>query len=159
MEKTAVLCDADECLSQEKAVKACSSPLRYWGLKPCFSGLIRTIRCHEDFGLIRKLLSAEGNGAVLVVDAGGTMERAVFGDTMAAYAIKNHWAGVVLNGVIRDTGEIDAMETGIHALGRFPKRGTATGAGEVDVPLSFGGVTFTPGKRLVADRDGVVVFP
>jgi regulator of ribonuclease activity A len=51
------------------------------------------------------------------------------------------------------------MEIGVKALGTVPRRGERTGAGEVDVPVSFGGVTFTPGARLVADEDGVIVLP
>ena len=51
------------------------------------------------------------------------------------------------------------MDIGVKALGTVPKRGERSGAGEQDVPVSFGGVTFTPGRRLVADDDGVIVLP
>ena len=83
----------------------------------------------------------------------------LFGDVMAATASRNGWAVLVINGVIRDGAEIDAMDIGVKALGTVPKRGVRTGAGEVDVPVSFGGITFTPGLRLVADEDGVIVLP
>ena len=151
--KTSDLCDAcDEAL-------ACSLPLRGWGRRRAFAGNIRTIRCHEDIGLMRDVISSPGNGNVLVIDGGGSVARALFGDVMAANASRNGWAGMVINGAIRDGLEIDAMDIGVKALGSVPKRGARTGAGEVDVPVSFGGVTFTPGLRLVADEDGVIVLP
>jgi len=55
--------------------------------------------------------------------------------------------------------EINGMAIGVKALGTVPRRGERTSAGDVDVPVSFGGVTFTPGQRLVADEDGVIVLP
>ena len=148
--KTSDLCDAcDEAL-------ACTLPFRGWGKRRAFAG---TIRCHEDIALMRDVVSQTGNGNVLVIDGGGSLARALFGDVMAANASRNGWAGLVINGAIRDGVEIDAMDIGVKALGTVPKRGARTGAGEVDVPVSFGGITFTPGLRLVADEDGVIVLP
>jgi regulator of ribonuclease activity A len=71
----------------------------------------------------------------------------------------NGWAGLVIHGAIRDGHEIDGMDIGVKALGTVPKRGERTGAGEKDVPVTFGGITFVPGRRLVADDDGVIVLP
>ena len=78
---------------------------------------------------------------------------------MAAVASRNGWAGLVIHGAIRDAVEIDAMDIGVQALGTVPRRGERAGAGEIDVPVEFGGVVFTPGRRLVADEDGVIVLP
>lgn len=151
--KTSDLCDAcDEA-------QACALPLRGWGQRRAFAGAIRTIRCHEDIALMREAVNRPGHGQVLVIDGGGSLARAIFGDVMAALASRNGWAGLVIHGAIRDGVEIDAMDIGVKALGTVPKRGQRTGAGEVDVPVSFGGVTFTPGRRLVADEDGVIVLP
>ena len=69
------------------------------------------------------------------------------------------WSGVVLHGAIRDSGEIDMMDIGIRAPGTMPLRGTALGTGEVDIPVTFGNATFTPGRLLVADEDGIIVCP
>ena len=151
--KTSDLCDAcDEALP-------CALPFRSWGRRRAFAGTIRTLRVHEDIALMRDLVGSPGEGQVLVIDAGGSMARAVFGDLMAGVASRNGWAGLVINGAIRDGLEIDAIDIGVKALGTVPKRGQRTGGGEVDVPVSFGGVTFTPGRRLVADEDGVIVLP
>lgn len=151
--KTTDLCDACD------AAQACALPLRGYGARRAFAGAIRTIRCHEDIALMRDLVGQPGHGQVLVIDGGGSLARALFGDVMATLAARNGWAGLVINGSIRDCVEIDAMEIGVKALGTVPKRGERSGAGEVDVPVSFGGVTFTPGRRLVADEDGVIVLP
>lgn len=151
--KTSDLCDAcDEA-------QACALPLRGWGRRRAFAGTIRTIRCHEDIALMREAVNRPGHGQVLVIDGGGSIARAIFGDVMAALASRNGWAGLVINGAIRDGVEIDGMDIGVKALGTVPKRGQRTGAGEVDVPVSFGGISFTPGRRLVADEDGVIVLP
>jgi regulator of RNase E activity RraA len=73
--------------------------------------------------------------------------------------LRNGWAGVVANGVIRDSEEIDAMEIGVKAHGTAPNRPSLAGEGTSDITVTFGGVSFIPGRRLVADRDGVVVLP
>lgn len=151
--KTSDLCDAcDEAL-------ACALPFRSFGRRTAFAGAIRTLRCFEDIALMRNAVNQPGQGQVLVIDGGGSLARALFGDVMADIASRNGWAGLVINGAIRDSVEINGMDIGVKALGTVPRRGERTGAGEVDVPIRFGGVTFTPGRRLVADEDGVIVLP
>jgi regulator of ribonuclease activity A len=153
--KTSDLCDACE------DAEACALPFRGWGRRRAFAGVIRTIRCREelDIALMRDLVTQPGPGQVLVIDGGGSFARALFGDVMAGMASRNGWSGVVVHGVIRDGLEIDAIDIGVKALGTVPKRAGRSGSGAVDVPVSFGGITFTPGRRLVADEDGVIVLP
>ena len=151
--KTSDLCDA--CAE----AAACVLPLRGYGRRRAFAGTIRTIRCHDDIALMRDTVAKPGHDQVLVIDGGGSLARALFGDVMAAIAVCNGWAGLVIHGAIRDSVEIDAMDIGVPALGTAPRRGERTGAGDVGVPVYFGGVTFTPGLRLVADDDGVIVLP
>jgi regulator of ribonuclease activity A len=151
--KTSDLCDACE------PAQACALPLRGYGRRRAFAGTIRTIRCFEDIALMRDVVSQGGHDQVLVIDGGGSLARALFGDVMADQALRNGWAGLVIHGVIRDSAEIDALDIGVKALGTVPCRAGRTGAGEVDVPVTFGGATFTPGHRLVADEDGVIVLP
>jgi regulator of ribonuclease activity A len=151
--KTSDLCDACD------AALACALPFHGYGRRRAFAGTIRTIRCHEDIALMRDVVGQPGGDQVLVIDGGGSLARALFGDVMAGMAVRNGWAGLVINGAIRDAVEIDAMDIGVKALGTVPRRGERTGAGEVDVPVHFGGITFTPGHRLVADEDGVIVLP
>ncbi|WP_353246185.1 ribonuclease E activity regulator RraA [Limnohabitans sp.] len=151
--KTTDLCDARD------DVQACALLFQSYGLRHFFTGPMRTLRCFEDIGLMRDTVSQPGHGHVLVIDGGGSIARALFGDVMAELASRNGWAGLVIHGVVRDANELNAIDIGVKALGTSPKRGSRTGAGERDVPVHFGGVTFTPGDHLVADADGVVVLP
>ena len=151
--KTTDLCDARD------DVQACALLFQSFGLRRFFTGPMRTLRCFEDIGLMRDTVSQPGHGHVLVIDGGGSIARALFGDVMAELASRNGWAGLVIHGVVRDANELNAIDIGVKALGTMPKRGSRTGAGERDVPVHFGGVTFTPGDHLVADADGVVVLP
>jgi len=151
--KTSDLCDACD------DAQACALPFQSYGQRRAFAGAIRTLRCFEDIGLMRNAVNQPGHGQVLVIDGGGSRARALFGDVMAEIASRNGWAGLVIHGVIRDAVEINGMDIGVKALGTVPRRGERTGAGEVDVPMQFGGITFTPGQRLVADEDGVILLP
>ncbi|MYM18574.1 ribonuclease E activity regulator RraA [Brevibacterium sp. 5221] len=124
-----------------------------------FAGPIRTIRCHRDNALVKQLLNTPGEGAVLVVDGARSLESALMGDMIAESAVANGWAGVIINGAIRDRAAIAELRLGVKALGSNPRKSAKDGAGEIDVPVSFGGVTFEPGGRLWADEDGILVEP
>jgi regulator of ribonuclease activity A len=152
--KTSDFCDAcDEA-------QACALPFVGFGRRRAFAGDIRTVRVNGDIATIRDMVNRPGEGQVLVIDGGGAMTGALFGDVMAAIALRNGWAGVVVNGPIRDRVEIGGMDIGVKALGTHPRRaGRGGGKGERDVPVTFGGVNFIPGRRLVADEDGVIVLP
>ena len=136
----------------------CLIQFRSFGLRS-FSGPIATLRCGEDNVLLRRQVSEPGEGRVLVVDAGGSMRCALVGDNIASIAIENSWSGIVLNGCVRDTVALDGLRLGIKALGANPRPSGKRGAGELDVPVSFGELTFRPGDLLYADEDGVVVLP
>ena len=150
---------ADLCDEHEDTVEVCVLQFRDYGARRSFSGPIRTVRCHEDNSLVKATLSEPGYGRVLVVDGGGSLHKALLGDMLAADAVKNDWAGVVINGAVRDTGVLAGMDIGIKALGANPMRSVKRGEGVVDTPVAFGGVVFVPGDMLYADQDGVVVLP
>jgi regulator of ribonuclease activity A len=126
---------------------------------PSFAGTIETVRCHEDNVLVRHQVGEPGDGRVLVVDGGGSMRCALLGDSIAALARANGWAGVVIHGCVRDVAALEELGLGVKALGSNPRPSRKSGAGEVGVPVSFGGITFSPGARLAADADGIVVLP
>jgi regulator of ribonuclease activity A len=94
---------------------------------------------------------------VLVVDGGGAMTYALFGGNLGKLAEENGWAGVVVNGCIRDTAELAACAIGVKALAAHPKRSSKRGRGESDVAVSFAGLKIRPGEWLYADGDGIVV--
>lgn len=106
---------------------------------------------------MKQRVSEPGEGRVLVVDGGGSCRCALVGDNVAGLALANGWAGLVLNACVRDTAALADLPLGILAIGTCPRPSAKTGAGEVDVPVRFGGVEFTPGATLHADGDGVVV--
>ena len=137
----------------------CGIQFRDFGGATAFSGSIATVRCHEDNVLVKQRAGEPGEGRVLVVDGGGSMRCALVGDNVAGLALASGWAGLVLNACVRDVAALSDLALGIKALGTCPRPSTKTGSGELDVPVSFGGVTFTPGDELYADADGVVVLP
>lgn len=151
--KTTDICDA--CAEAQ----ACELPFLGFGRRRAFAGAIRTVRYDSGFRAVRDLVQQPGQGQVLVIDGGGLAWRALFGDILGELAARNGWEGVVVHGAIRDRVEIDGMDIGVKALGTAPRRADIAGTGELDVPVRFGGVLFTPGARLVADEDGVVVLP
>ena len=140
-------------------VATCATQFRDFGARQAFSGPIRTVRCNKDNQLLRTLLDQPGDGAVLVVDGGGSTETALLGDILAARAAKNGWSGLVINGAVRDSLELAGIDVGIKALGVNPAKSAKTGAGAVDVDVSFGGATFAPGQWVYCDADGVLVAP
>jgi regulator of ribonuclease activity A len=98
-------------------------------------------------------------GAVLVVDGGGSLRTALVGDVIAGIAVDRGWAGLVINGAVRDSVALNGLEIGIKALGTNPRKSGKTGAGEVDQPIEIGGVRLSPGRTVVSDEDGIVVLP
>jgi regulator of ribonuclease activity A len=122
-----------------------------------FSGPVRTIRCLEDNALVKSTLGTPGDGAVLVVDGGGSLRTALMGDMIAASAVANGWAGVVINGAIRDREVLADLPLGVKALGSNPRKSAKTGAGETDVELEIDGVTVRPGATIWCDPDGILV--
>jgi regulator of ribonuclease activity A len=148
---------ADLVDAHSEAVKSCEVQFRQFGRLVRFSGPIRTIRSFEDNALIKQTLSSAGNGAVLVIDGAGSLRRALVGDIIAGLAQKNGWAGLVIWGAVRDTAALVGLDIGIKALGSNPCRSDKQGAGEMDVPVSFGGVEFRPGHWVYSDEDGILV--
>jgi regulator of ribonuclease activity A len=81
----------------------------------------------------------------------------MLGDQLASMAISNHWEGILINGLIRDSEQINQMDISVRALGVHPLKSVKRGIGETNLVLSFSGVNFTPDEYLYADQDGIVV--
>jgi len=150
---------ADLSDEHEGAAQVLRLQMRDLGGRKAFAGAVRTVRCHEDNSKVKAVLATPGDGAVLVIDGGGSLICALVGDMIAEGAVKNGWAGVVVNGAVRDAGVLATLDLGVKALGTMPLRSVRRDQGETDVTVAFGGVIFTPGDRLYADADGVVVLP
>lgn len=140
-----------------ESIQSLPIQLRNFGRRSAFDGPIRTIRCLEDNALVKSMLATPGDGAVLVVDGAGSLQTALMGDLIAASAVANGWAGVVIHGAIRDSVAIAGLDLGVKALGTNPRKSGKLGTGEIDVDLTFGGVTFRPGAHLYSDEDGILV--
>ena len=148
---------ADLVDAHSDIVKSCEAQFRQYGGRSRFHGPIRTVETTEDNALIRQTLSTPGNGAVLVIDGGGSMRCALVGDIIAGLGQKNGWAGLVIWGAVRDTATLATLDIGIKALGSNPWRSSKNGTGQVDVPVRFGSIQFRPGDWLYSDEDGILV--
>ena len=93
----------------------------------------------------------------IALDGGGSIHTALVGDIIAGRGVDNGWAGVIVNGAVRDSAILRTLDIGIKALGTNPRKSTQTGSGEKNVPVEIGGVTFNPGEIVYSDSDGVVV--
>lgn len=123
-----------------------------------FHGAIVTLKIFEDNALVRSTLETKGEGRVLLVDGGGSTRCALVGGNLGELGVKNGWAGIVVNGCIRDCEELAAQAIGVKALGTHPRKSEkGLHSGHVDKVVSFAGVTFKPGGWLYADADGIVV--
>ena len=124
-----------------------------------FSGMVSTVKCFEDNSLVKAAVDSPGLGRVLVVDGGGSLRRALVGGNLGAAAAKNGWAGVVVDGCVRDVAELAACDVGIRAIALMPLPTEKRDEGQRDVPVQVQGVWVRPGEWLYADADGMVVIP
>lgn len=138
-------------------VRSCDLQLRQFGGHRMFAGRITTVRCFQDNALLKSVLSEPGDGGVLVIDGDASVHTALVGDLIAELARSNGWSGLIVNGAVRDAATLSNLDIGIKALGTNPRKSTKTGAGERDVEVSFGGVTFRPGEIAYSDDDGIVI--
>ncbi|MEZ4293459.1 MAG: ribonuclease E activity regulator RraA [Polyangiaceae bacterium] len=149
---------ADLCDAHGRKARVVEPLFREFGGAPRMSGPISTVRVLEDNVLVRSALEEPGNGRVLVVDGGGSLRTALLGGNLATLAEKNGWAGVVVHGAVRDTVELSAAKVGVRALASCPRKSEKRGEGSRDIPVTFGGITFSPGEMLYADEDGIIVL-
>lgn len=134
-----------------------SLQFRDFGGASSFSGPVRTVQCRHDNALAKALLATPGEGAVLVIDGGGSLQTALMGDMIGASAVQNGWAGVIINGAVRDSVALGTLPLGVKALGTNPAKSAKEGTGSVDVPVQLGEVTINPGDVVYADPDGILV--
>ena len=128
-----------------------------YGAIKSFGGQVVTVKCFEDNSRVKELLATDGQGKVLVVDGGASMRCALMGDMIAESAVKNHWSGVIIYGCVRDVDASAELNLGVHALAAIPQKSNRKGLGEVDISLSFGGVTVQSGDYVYADNNGIII--
>ena len=122
-----------------------------------FYGKVTTVKCFESSGLIAEVLEENGEGRVLVVDGGGAVRRGLIDAELAQLAVDNGWEGIIVYGAVRQIQQLENLDIGIHALAPIPVSADESTAGESDVPVNFGGVTFFPEDYIYADLTGIIL--
>jgi len=154
---TTDLCDDNGALLDDGRLSALPPVFRHYGKHVRFSGRVTTLKVHEDNALVRATLETQGNGNVLVIDGGASLRRALVGGQLGLLAQDNGWAGIIVDGCIRDTDELNACEIGVRALGAIPVKSSKKGAGERNLRVLIQGVPVNPGDWIYADADGILV--
>lgn len=153
---TCDLCDAYKN-DQSGSIRVLPPVFHHFGGALRFAGQVATVQCFEDNSCVKEMLDSAGHGRVLVVDGGGSMRKALVGGNLAAAAVRNAWAGVVVFGCVRDVVELKALEVGIAALGRMPMPTEKRGQGRMNVVVDIAGALVAPSDWLYADEDGIVI--
>jgi regulator of ribonuclease activity A len=155
---TCDLCD-DHKNDTDGAFRVLPPVFKDYGKRLKFSGPVSTVKCFEDNTLVKAAVDSPGNGRVLVVDGGASLRRALVGGNLGKAAAKNGWAGVIVDGCVRDSAELAECEVGIRALALMPWPTEKRKEGQTDVPVQIQGVWVRPGDWVYADEDGIVVMP
>lgn len=140
-------------------VSHCRPSFTNFGGRAHFNGPVATVACLEDNVLYEQALSDVPEGTVIVVDGGGSLRCALMGDRLGGIAVERGLPGVIINGCVRDTAELAALDVAILALAPHPRRSDKQGRGERDVPVSFADVLWIPGHHVYGDPDGVILAP
>lgn len=147
----------DLCDAYPELVRIVEPLFTNYGGRESFGGEIITVKCHEDNSLVKEHVGSPGEGRVMVVDGGGSLRCALLGDMLAEKAAENNWAGLIIYGCIRDVDEIRKTDLGVQALRTIPIKSNRKGRGDLNIPVTFGGVTFHPGEYVYADNNGIIV--
>lgn len=122
-----------------------------------FYGKVTTVKCFESNGLIAEVLEENGEGRVLVIDGGGAVRRGLIDAELAQLAVDNGWEGIIVYGAVRQIQQLENLDIGIHAIAPIPVSADESSAGESDIPVNFGGVTFFPEDYIYADLTGIIL--
>ena len=151
---TCDLCDAHK---EDGVLRVLPPVFRSFGGRVAFHGPVSTVKCFEDNSSVKAAVDSPGRGRVLVVDGGGSLRKALVGGNLAAAAARNGWAGLLVDGCVRDVAELAAADVGLLALACVPMPTVKRQPGETDVRVQVQGVWVEPGDWLYADADGVVL--
>ncbi|TMX04044.1 hypothetical protein EJD97_011744 [Solanum chilense] len=154
---TAEVCDVNAGHLSNGDLRVLPPVFKIYGQCRAFSGPITTLKVFEDNVLVRELLETRGEGRVLVIDGGGSMRCALVGGNLGQLAQNMGWAGILVNGCIRDVDEINGCDIGVRALASHPQKSNKKGQGEKHVPIYIEGMMIREGEWLYADSDGILV--
>ena len=131
--------------------------LNTYGKKRSISGEIYTVSCADDNSIVKSILEQKGENKVLVVDAVGVAHASMVGDQIAESALLNNWAGIVVNGYVRDVEILKTMDLGIFARGSVAQKTDKRGHGFENIMISFGSVVMRSGNWMYVDENGWLV--
>lgn len=145
----------DDCMNRTAGVDPAIKPFN----KTPLLGCAFTVKVPEGDNLMfHKAMDLAQPGDVIVIDAGGDTNRAIFGELMVSYCKARGIAGVIVDGSIRDADALAQMEIAVYAKGVTPNGPYKNGPGEINTPVAFGGKVICPGDIIVGDSDGIVVI-
>jgi regulator of ribonuclease activity A len=147
---TADLCD-DHSLVIVKPI------FKSYGMHTHCFGKIKTVEAIEDNSYVKRLLQEDGSGCVMVIDGRGSEKCALVGDNLAALGAKNNWSGIIVNGCIRDSIEINNIGISIKAINLVPNKSEKKDIGKYGLDLNFAGAIFKENDFLYSDPDGIVI--
>jgi regulator of ribonuclease activity A len=147
----------DLCDAFDAEIRVLDPIFQSYGGHARFHGRVVTLKLFEDNSLVRQTLGEDGRGKVLVVDGGGSRRCALLGDQLGELAVKNGWAGLVIDGCVRDSAALGKLPLGVKALAAHPRKSVKLESGQKDLPIRVAGCELRPGEWLYADEDGVIV--
>lgn len=147
---------ADLCDKYPENIQVLDPILKSYGGSKRVMGQIVTVKLSGSNKTLVELLKSEGEGQIAVVDVDAKYT-AVVGDNLMKFAHENNWAGIIINGYVRDTKNTKEIDVALFALGTCPKKTMEACEGSLHVKVEFGGVSFNEGDYLYADRDGIIV--
>jgi len=147
----------DLCDAHPDKVRILKPVFKNYGAKTSFGGEVVTIKCFEDNSRVKENAGMPGNGKVMVVDGGGSLNKALLGDLITETAMNNGWEGFIIYGCIRDVDPINTMQIGVKALNSIPLKTERKGVGDLNIPVTFAGVTIEPGDFVYSDETGIIV--
>lgn len=109
--------------------------------------------------LVHKAIDMAEPGDVIVVDAGGDMTNAIVGEIMLRLARSKGIVGFIIDGAIRDSAAFINGDFPVYAKGITHRGPYKDGPGEINIPISVGGMLVSPGDLIVGDEDGLAVIP
>ncbi len=145
----------DDCMNRMAAIDSAIRPYN----KEKILGPAFTVKVPVGDNLMfHKAMDMAEPGDVIVIDAKGGIDRAIFGEIMVKYCNKRGIAGIIVDGCIRDVDAISQMNIPVYAKGESPNGPYKNGPGEINTPIALGGQVVYPGDIIVGDEDGVVVI-
>jgi 4-hydroxy-4-methyl-2-oxoglutarate aldolase len=148
---TTALCDAD------KATRVLDSAIRPRSATTRICGPAYTVRCRDDFFAVLRAIESAAPGDVIVVDGGGK-EIALAGELFARGALARNRGGIIIDAGYRDITYVRSCELPIYSRFITPMAGTTAALGDLQIPITCGGVPIAPGDLILADDEGIIVL-